>query len=104
MYVRYITTGSNKFMENVGLIRSIWKLKVSLSRFYTMIPKFFGVSRPVRTGLGNNTVPRVYKKVAFIMASVVVTMTSCMHSEIEREWGEGTERIFLRFLRFYLRC
>ena len=97
MYVSYITTGSNKFMENVGFVGSIWKLKVSLSRSYTIIQNCFQVPRPVRTGSGNNPVLGMYKKVVFIIESVVVTMTQCMHSEIEREWNEGIERVFPSF-------
>ena len=39
----------NKFMEGAGFVGSIWKLKVSLNSFYTVIPKCFRVPRPVGT-------------------------------------------------------
>ena len=64
--IKDITTGFNKFMKNIGFVRSIWKLKVSLSRSYTMILKCLWVPRPVGTRSRNNPIPGVYRRVAFV--------------------------------------
>ena len=61
-------------MEGVGFVGSVWKLRISLNSSYTMIPKCFGVPRPVGTGSGNNPVHGVYKSVASVMVSVVTAM------------------------------
>ena len=75
MYVRHITARSNKFMEDVGVFESIWKLIVSFNSSYTIILRCLRVPRPVRTGSGNNPVPGVCRSVASVMVSVLVTMT-----------------------------
>ena len=64
----YSSTGSNKFMKNVGFVGSTWKSNLSLSMFYTMILKCFRVPRPVGTGSRNNPIPGVYGRVAFIIS------------------------------------
>ena len=42
----------------------------------------------------------MYKSAASVMVSVMIAVTSCMHSDIEREWSEDIGEIFLRFLDF----
>ena len=100
MYVRHITTRSNKFMESAELVGSTWKLRVSLNIPYTVISKCLRVPRPIGTWSGNNPVPGVYKGIASVMVIVVIAVTSYMRSEIEREWREDVGGVFLRFLDF----
>ena len=63
-------------MKNLGIVGSIWELKVTLYGLYTMFLTCFQVPRPIRTGLGNVLVPGVHKSVASAIANVLVDITT----------------------------
>ena len=64
--------GSNKLIKYLGIVGSIWELKVLLYSLYTMFPTCFRVPRPIGTGSGNVLVPGVHRSVVSVMVNVPV--------------------------------
>ena len=85
-------------LKNLGIVGSVWKLKVPLYSPYTMFPTCLQVPRPIRTGSGNILVFGVQISVALAIENALVEITPCMHNEIEGELNEDVGGILLGFV------
>ena len=95
---------SNKFMKNLGIVGSIWELKVQFCSLYTMFPTCFQVPRPIGTGSGNVLVPGVHKSVVLVIENVPIEITQYMHSEIEEIIKWTGQRNICEIYEILLRC
>ena len=101
IYTRYITMWSNKFIRNLGIVGSVWELKVPLYGPYTMFLTCFRVHRSIGTGSGNILVSGIHRGIALAIENALVEVTRYMHNESDREWDEDVGGKCLGFMGFY---
>ena len=88
-------------MKNLGIVGSVWKLKLPLDSPYNMFQTYFRVPRHIGAWPGNILVFGVHRSVALTIENAPVETTRCMHNEIESVWNKDVGGIPLGLVRFY---